>query len=599
MVRFVPVLMLVVFTAVEVRPQAFTKITTGSIVNDGAASRGVVWLDFDGDSDLDLFVTNGKEGGEPNFLYRNNGNGTFEKISDNPLVQLRQPWDGASLGDADNDGDPDVFVVAWYDSNNVFYQNNGNGTFTAANIGSPSSDRGYSETCSWGDYDNDGKLDLYVSNSGSPSIGAKRNFLYRNTGSSFVRIDTGVVATEQFYSRGVSWVDYDDDGDIDLFVTNERNQANNLYKNMLKELGSAFFTKITAGALVTDIASSLSASWADYDNDGDLDVFVANGWPSGQHDNLYQNNGNGTFSKVTTGDPVNDGQFSLSSGWADFDNDGDLDLFVTTAFSAAAAKNLLYKNMLMETGTATLQKVTTGDVVNDTGYSYGFSWGDYDKDGDLDLFVAKTYNENENNVLYRNDNSNGNHWILLNCLGTVSNRTAIGTKVRVKATINGTPVWQLRVVEGQSGYCGQNLQLHFGLGNAITIDSIIVQWPSGPVEYHTNVSVDRIANVVEGGGLSSLGGLNREPLGEFLLGQNYPNPFNPITIVPFVLANSAMTALRVFDATGREVATLVSGMKSAGHHVVAWDATGIASGVYYYALQSGARREIRKMVLMK
>jgi enediyne biosynthesis protein E4 len=586
-----------VCVSMQLHAQTFTRITSGSIVTDGGASRSVNWIDYDKDGYLDLFVSNGKRGGERNFLYHNEGNGTFSKITSDPIVTFAQPYDGASWADADGDGDLDCFVVAWYDSNNVFFQNGGNGTFTRPNLGAPVNDRGLSETCSWGDYDNDGRLDLYVSNSGLISTGPKRNFLYHNVGGSLVKVDTGIVSTDQFFSRGVSWIDYDNDGDLDLYVVNEENQANNLYKNMFKESGAAWFSRITTGSIVTDIGSSWSASWGDYDNDGDSDVFVANF--DGQNDCLYNNNGNGTFTKVAAGDAVTDGGFSGSSAWADFDNDGDLDLFVTTTYSGAATKNLVYKNLLMETGTATLQKVTSGDIANDTGYSYGCAWGDCDRDGDVDLFLAKTFNENENNALYRNDNANGNHWFVMNCVGSGFNTSAIGAKVRVKAAINGTSVWQLRIVEGQSGYCGQNLQLHFGLGNATQIDSLRIEWPSGAIQTHTNVVIDRVANVIQGGGISSVGQLRNERPHQFELKQNYPNPFNPETTLSFVLERTSLATLKVFDQVGREVAMLLNEVRPSGNHSIEWNAQDVSSGVYYYRLTAGEFAQTKPMLLLK
>jgi hypothetical protein len=140
--------------------QVFTRITTGPQVNDGGASRSVNWADVD------------------------------------------------------NDGDIDAFVVNWYNINNMLFLNNGNASFTRVATGAAVTDGGYSETCTWGDYDNDGLIDLYVTNSGSPSLGAKPNFLYHNTGNgTFTRITTGAIVTDARYSRGATWVDYDNDGD--------------------------------------------------------------------------------------------------------------------------------------------------------------------------------------------------------------------------------------------------------------------------------------------------------------------------------------------------------------------------------------------------
>ena len=592
--------------------QSFTRITTGPPVTDIAASRSVNWVDVNNDGYLDLFVSTGRQGGENDFLYINNGpdsNFSFRKVTSSPIVLDHMPSDGSSWADFNNDGNLDAVVVAWYDSSNYFYTNNGNGVFTL-NASSPIvTDRGFSETCSWGDYDNDGYVDLYVSNSG----GNFRNFLYHNNhDGTFTRVTTGNIVLDQFTSRGVSWVDYDNDGDLDMFVVNEGGQNESLYKNMLKETGTATFTSITTGSLVNDGGNSMSASWGDIDNDGDLDVFVANGWPSASFNSLYLNNGDGTFTKVLTDTLVKTAGFHMGSAWGDFDNDGDLDLLVTTAYGGSPSKNLLYKNMLMETGTLSFQRVGDGSIVNDQGYSYGCAWGDYDRDGDLDLFVAKTFNEHESNALYRNDNNNGNHWLEVRCVGVTSNRSGIGAKIRIKATINGHSVWQLREVDGQSGYCGQNLDQHYGLGNATTIDTMMVDWPSGTHDVFTSVNPNRIVVAREGAGLTPVDDKRGSLPVEFELFQNYPNPFNPTTMIQFSLppgvetlpgrthlAGGHATSLRIYDLLGREVATLVNEAKQPGTYTVQWDASGYSSGMYLCRLSTTNFVQTRKLLLLR
>jgi enediyne biosynthesis protein E4 len=581
--------------------QSFTKITTGPWGTDIAASRNVNWIDYDNDGYLDLFVSNGLEGGQQNFLYHNNHDGTFTKITSGPLVNGHAPSDGSSWADYDNDGDLDAVVVAWYDSANAFFENNANGTFTQILAGPVVNDRGYSETCSWGDYDNDGYVDLYVSNSGGPSVGGpKVNFLYHNNHDrTFTRITAGEIVTDAFYSRGSSWVDYDNDGDVDVFVANERGQHENLYRNMLKESGVPTFSKITTGQIVNDGGNTMSASWGDADNDGDLDVYLTNGWPAGSLNSFFLNNGDRTFTKVLNDTTVRSTGYHMGSAWGDFDNDGDLDLFVTTAYSPSATKNELFMNMLIETGTLSFQRIGTGDVANDVGWSYGCAWGDYDRDGDLDLFVAKTFNENEHNVLYRNDNSNGNRWLEVRCVGTTSNRSGIGAKIWIKATIGGHQVWQLREVDGQSGYCGQNLDQHIGLGNATVIDSMKIEWPNGQIDVYNNVSVDRIVVANEGTGLTGVDDEHGSIPANFELLQNYPNPFNPTTMIGFRLQTSGLTTLKVYNVLGQEMRTLVHAWLNSGEHEIAFDASGLSSGVYCYSLQSSTGNEVRRMMLLR
>ena len=269
--------------------QTFTKITTGEFVNDGGASRSVNFIDYDGDGDLDLYVTNGKHFGQRNFLYQNNS-GLFTRVFGISPVNDSLPFDGSSWGDFDNDGNPDLCIVAWYDSVKSLYMNNGGGVFTSLTGNVICTDRGFSETCSWGDYNSDGLIDIIVTNSDGVNW---RNRLYKNTGSgNFSRIDTGAIFSDiNNASRGVNWIDIDGDGDEDLFVCNESNQNEIMYKNE----GNGYFVKVINIPPVTAGGNSWSSSWGDYDNDGDPDLYVAN-W-NNQRNSLFRNEGNFNFTR--------------------------------------------------------------------------------------------------------------------------------------------------------------------------------------------------------------------------------------------------------------------------------------------------------------
>ena len=590
--------------------QTFTKISAGSIVADTGAWRSVNWGYVNNDLYPDLFVSNGfytaEHPGGNNALYINNGppDFTFTKISASVVSNNNSPSDGASFGDYNNDGALDLFVVNWYGINNLLYKNEGNGSFSSIINQNLVMDGGHSECCTWGDYDNDGFLDLYVANSGESGF-PEANFLYHNKkDGTFERILTGTIATDKFYTRGATWIDYDNDGDLDLYVCNERNQRNYLYKNMLKETGTASFQTVKGINIVLNGKSSWSASWGDINNDGYPDLFLANGWPFTQNVNqLYLNNGNGTFTEIFKDPVVQDTSAFGCASWGDFDNDGDLDLFVTTAYAASPSKNYLYKNMFMETGTVSFVKVTEGDIVNDIGNSYGVSWVDFNNDGKLDLFVARTLNEADHNILYRNDINNGNKWIEVSCVGFKSNKSGIGAKVRVSANINGKNVWQMRTVEGESGYCAQNLILHFGLGNALQIDTMIIEWPSGIKQVLQNLPVNQIMKIEEDTTLTGINNHTDALPFDFRLMQNYPNPFNPETVISWYSPTAGRVLLKVYNMLGQEVATLVDGEKPAGNFSVRFNAenelTQLSGGVYFYRLTSGSFNEVRKMVFLK
>lgn len=475
------------------RSQFFTKIINSPISTNLKDSRSINWVDVNNDDKIDLFISNGPYGGQNNSLFINTGLGTFSLVTNDSIVLDNMPSDGATFSDIDNDGDLDGFVVNWYNVNNLFYLNNGNGTFTKNNSQILSNDLGYSETASWGDYDKDGLVDLYVTN----SAGIKKNYLYHNDGSSnFTKVTSGSVVNDAYFSRNVSWVDIDLDNDLDLFVTNENNQNENIYRND----GSGTFTKLLTGPLLLDGGNTNSSSWADYDNDGDLDVFLANDLGV---NSLFENNGNFNFTKITSDTVVKTPSRSFSSAWSDIDNDGDLDLFVTNSF-ASGTKLINY--FYLNDGTGNFTRNSTDPITQDSSWSYGCAFGDYDNDGFEDLAVATCrYNGIDSGDFLYHNNTNSNNWITIKLKGTVSNKTAIGTKVRIKTIINGQPVWQMREISAQSSYNGQNdLRAHFGLKDAISIDTMIIEWPLGMVEKYFNISSNQFIEYIEGGSFTGL-----------------------------------------------------------------------------------------------
>lgn len=503
----------------------FEKLEIGDLVNTPSGSRSCNFLDINNDGLEDILITNGTSGGEDNLLYLNLGNDEFEaQIS--PVSMEGAPTDGSTCADYDNDGWIDIYAVNWHGVANLLYSNQADGEFLEVDTGEVVTTLNYSETASWGDADNDGLLDLYITNSG----GNRRNELYRNTGTGYFQLMEDIVPTsEQDYSRNVTWTDYDLDGDLDLYITNENNQVNDLYRNE----GEMEFTKILDSDLVSDPFSTMSSSWADIDNDGDLDVFLSN---YGADNQLFIQE-DGEF-EVADGPWDGESGCSFSSNFADYDNDGDLDLFVTNGFCEPYLKNFLYENL----GEGVFEQNLTEVMAIDSGGSYGCAWGDYNNDGFQDLVVANWMDEDQSNYLYKNT-GNENHWVELRLEGVLSNRSAIGALVYCHATIDGESVIQMRELSAQTGYCGQNsLVVHFGLGDASIIDSIIIQWPSGIEQVLEDLAVDQLIQILE----DTSTGIN-----EFQ-DQNtpilvYPNPVDESLEVGL----PGLTRLDLFDLYGR------------------------------------------------
>ncbi len=469
----------------------FTKITRGPVVEDAASSIGATWADYDDDGYLDLFVTSGatRNGGR-NFLYHNERDGTFRRIVEGGMVNTVGDWRGAAWGDYNNDGHIDVYVAASdaYGPKpfNQLYRNTGNGTFLAVSretAGGLVGPDGGSEGCAWMDYDRDGNLDLIVVRYGNDR-------LYRGNGDgTFASITSGPVVTSGNDNYSAVWSDYDNDGWFDLFVAAYDGRPDALYRNQPGGAGNRVFVPAIAGAITRDVAKSQGSAWADYDNDGFPDLLVANG--ENLPNFLYRNQGDGTFAKVTTGPLVTATGLHPTCAWGDYDNDGFVDIVLG---SRLGQDELLFRN----NGDGTFTSVRSGSIANDGGDSTGVAWADYDNDGFLDLFVANLGGDSgpQPNFLYRN-NGNANGWIKLRLIGTVSNRSAIGTKVRIKARIGGKDTWQLREITNNDGVSANSLIAHFGLGTAAKAELIHVEWPSGAMTKLRDVAAKQFLSIVE------------------------------------------------------------------------------------------------------
>jgi len=294
---------------------------------------------------------------------------------------------------------------------------------------------------------------------------------------------------------------------------------------------------------------------------------------------------------------VNDGGDSVSSSWADYDNDGDLDLYVTNDFNE---DNNLYES----NGDGTFTRIGTGDPVNDGGRSNGATWADYNNDGYIDLFVPNGQRPvTQSNILYRNNMIFNNSWINLKCVGTSSNITAIGTVVRAKAVINSTPIWQLRQVSGCTGFNAQNsFNIEFGLGDALIIDSLIFEWPSGLMDVYTNVDVRFFYKAVEAVGLNPV--LTTIQTSTFNpvsveLHQNYPNPFNPSTTIEYYLPYAGEVTFVLLNVLGQEVKTIENIYKNSGYYNYNLEMKDFSSGVYFYNLKINNYSKTKKLIYLR
>ena len=478
----------------------FTRIDTGTLVQEVVRGRGMYLVDMDQDGDLDLYIGNStgvnfpEAAGEnrPNLLYRNDRNLNFTKITEGILAnKIYETNPGNNWGDFDNDGDWDLF------NHGEIFVNDGFG-YAEEVITINNED----EFCgTWVDYNGDSYLDIFTNVVGLNMEG--NNYMYRNNGDgTFSNVSIGAPTSEGVGgSQSSAWADCDNDGDLDVFEANlciittcgGGLVKNNLYINQ----GDGTFSMINGDSpVVSDAMGAGGGSWGDYDNDGDMDLYVVSLMSSANI--LYRNNGDLNFERDTIEPEEAYDKFTYGSSWGDFNNDGYLDLFVGVIKGPVFGEMKPFNENLffMNQGDGSFARITSGDVITDG--AQAMAANDIDNDGNLDLIITHgnlappflTY-------IYKNE-GNANHWMNFTCEGTTSNRSAIGTRIRIKAKIGGKDVWMTRELAQENGIHACNgARLHFGLGNALSADSVIIRWPSGLTDIMTNIPADQFYRAVE------------------------------------------------------------------------------------------------------
>lgn len=450
----------------------FSRVLNAAVTTPLTDTWTANWIDIDGDDDDDLYVPSYKSNVKGT-LYRND-NATFVKLNSDPLSNTSTGVIAAGFGDVDNDGDPDCVLPANTGGFITSLNGSSSGNYVLSPNQLPAPDFGYQHGAAFADYDNDGHLDVFV----SLFMPTEFNQLYHNLGDgTFELVSDAPMSMDKGRCIGATWADYDNDGDQDLFVPNGNGGSSYFYVN----LGGGEFEKDTVSLPTTDI-NAVGSSWGDFDNDRDLDLLVSNA--SNGENKLFRNNGDGTFTPVVNDPVVTEKGNSHGCSFADVDNDGDLDIYVTND-----------NDLFMNDGTGHFSIKSNEVVCARNANAYGHSWSDIDRDGDLDLFVA-THGNNQD-LLFTN-NGVGNNYLEIKLVGTQSNRSAIGARIEVK-TADG---WQIREVNSQSGFGGNSSFVqHFGCGNAAIADSIIVKWPSGYRQYVTNATTNRILTITEDNGV--------------------------------------------------------------------------------------------------
>jgi enediyne biosynthesis protein E4 len=506
---------------------------------------GVAFYDYDNDGWLDIFLVNGSrlegfpKGQEPtSHLFKNNRDGTFTNVTAKAGVAHSGWGQGVCIGDYDNDGYEDLFVS--YFGKNVLYHNNGDGTFTdvSEKAGVAGNGKRWNTGCAFVDYDRDGKLDLFVANyidldlatapvpesgpclykavmvaCGPPGLKGGKNILYHNNGDgSFTDVSeaSGILNANGTYGLGVLTADFDNDGWPDIYVAND-STASALYQN--KKNGKFQDIALEAGCALSPDGkpqAGMGVSAADYDLDGNLDIVKTNF--AGDTPSLYHNQGGANFEDTTftAGLGMHTQYLGWGCGFFDMDNDGWPDILICNGHvypeveqlkteAGYAQRKLLYRNL--RNGRFEDVSLQAGSAISDPVASRGCAFGDFDNDGDLDVVVNTV---NDYPQLMRCDLRTGNNWLKVRTIGTKSNRTGIGARLKCVTKVAGEnkPHEQIDEVRSGGGYFSQSdLRVHFGIEKAEKVDLLEIRWPSGQVDVIKDIKPNQLVYVKEGAGI--------------------------------------------------------------------------------------------------
>ena len=492
---------------------------------------GGAFVDLNGDGWLDVVLVNGKDWtpkGKRSFsaVYRNNGNGTFNDVTTASGFDVEMYGMGVAAGDYDNDGRDDLYVTT-LEGDRLFH-NEGNFRFRDVTKASGIVNAHFGTSAAWLDYDRDGKLDVFVANyvqwTAAADVycsldGTNKSYctpesykgtpskLFHNLGAGKFEDVTGKagVGDPTSKSLGIAVLDYDGDGWPDIFVANDT-QPNKLYRNN----GNGTFTEkgVAAGVAFSEdgvARGAMGADAADYDRSGRPHLLVGNF--ANQMLALYRNEGNGLFVDEAPSSTVGRASLlSLAFGvfFFDYDLDGQQDIFAVNGHIeeeiARVQPKVLYKQiplMFRNLGKGRFDSVgaSLGAAFNVPQVGRGAAYGDYDRDGDLDILLINNQGPAR---LLRNDGGNKNHWLTIRTVGTKANRDGIGAVVRVESA-SGV---QVQTVHSGSSYCSQSdLALTFGLGPDTLVKSVDVVWPSGTKDRVSGVAANQFVRLQEGIGI--------------------------------------------------------------------------------------------------
>lgn len=578
----------------------FTKVDTGVIVNlsTGHLNLSAHMFDVDNDGDIDPVIGYCSEDNNgypaPLNLYRNEGNGLFTtsvflpETSKAFKVRFTSP-----SADIDNDGDIDVIGQIKFSYELGVFLNDGDGNFTSDTMFNVSNTYNSFYPVLL-DFNKDGFLDILRFNNDIQVV-------YNNGHGKFLEREyIGQYGLGQLFHHSMSLADADDDGDMDAYCGHSLVTNRNFFfintGDSLVQVGEDHIT-------LSDSASTVSVNWIDYDNDGDMDLYVHNHTDdtiNGPLPALYENLGNLEFAKHTIYPDKYRGVYSNSSNWADLDNDGDLDLFLPLEnnpfpFIESPLYGLLSRHpfniLYLNDGNGGFTEVTDNALTQ--GDCHTAEIFDFDNDGDLDvLTIGNAWANNGHNQLYVNE-GNANHWLLINCKDQYGCATPYGTRIYAKTDISGNRVLQTREITPVDGNLSfANTRMHFGLGDADVVDTLVIRWPSGHVDEFLNLAANNIYWAVEDEGIYVNRAVTHLAAIDIKI---QPNPSTASFTLSYDLKEPATVMVTIFNQFG-ETIRVIENMRSIGKQQVVWNADGLPAGVYYCVMQTERSMQAVKLI---
>lgn len=565
------------FIGFQCHGQASFKEVAEDLAVDAVQGYGTAVIDYDNDGLNDLFITARNTLLK---LYKNMGDGTFTNTTFRAGLRFSGEYYQSCWADINNDGHLDLYLGKSGNQKNQLFLNDGDGTFTNISASSGVDHSGKTVANMFSDVDGDGFVDLYL------AIPHEPNVLYKNNGDlTFTDITEASGAVDKLIAMGAGFFDYDNDGDSDLYLVHDTDQANILYEND----GTGKFKDISVSSGTNYAGQGMGVDFGDFNNDGFQDIYITNMWANV----LYKNNGDGTFEDVTSQAGVGDEGMGWGITWFDHNNDGWEDIFVTNDAIFLEPENILYENQQ----DGTFKVVSDQTVLAGEKASYSVATGDLDNDGDIDLWVGNP-SGSYRAELFINKLESGNY-VTLRLAGTESNQSAIGARVQVDL---GDQVMTKEVRSG-TGYAQHNsLEVHFGLAEAERISQLTVTWPSGNVQRFDNVLANARYGLKEGEELTNVEIIT--PIVTSIEDDRfdkqisiYPNPAKERLILRLNAMASNVEQIRITNLTGVSELSLDKA-QIAGRTDITVDLSKINQGIKLirFTLKDG-RQLTRKVVI--